>query len=57
MTKGDANEFSEWWEVAAEEKIMVGFIRVRFAGYVLDFCASIKGRALLIGVVATMAVI
>lgn len=57
QTRGDANQWSEWWEVAAEEKIVVAFIRVPFAGYVLDFCASIIGRTLLIGVVATTAVI
>ncbi len=57
QTRGDANQYSEWWEVAAEEKIAVAFIRVRFAGYVLDFCASIIGRTLFIGVVVTTAVI
>ncbi len=56
-TKGDANQFSERWEVAIEEKIAVASIRVHFVGYVLDFLANIVVRVLLIGAMATLAVI
>ena len=41
----------------AEEKVAVAFIRVHFAGYVLDFLANIIVRALLIGAMVTLAII
>lgn len=56
-TKGDANQFSERWEIAAEEKIAVTLIRVHFTGYVLDSLSNIVVRVLLIGTMATLAVI
>ena len=56
-TRGDANQFSERWEIAAEEKVAVVLIRVCFIGYVLDFLSDIVVRVLLIGAIATLAVI
>jgi len=56
-TKGDANQLSEKWGIAADEKIAVTFIRVHFTGYVLDFLSNIIVRVLLIGATATLAVI
>jgi len=56
-TKGDANQFSEKWEIAADEKIAVTFIRVHFTGYVSDFLSNIIVRVLFIGAIATLAVI
>jgi len=56
-TRGDANQFSEKWEITAEEKVTVVVIRLHFIGYVLQFLSNIIVRALLIGAMATLAVI
>ena len=56
-TRGDANQLSEKWEIASEERIAVTFIRVHFIGYVLQFLSNIIVRVLLIGAMATLAVI
>ncbi|MFC2070847.1 signal peptidase I [Chloroflexota bacterium] len=57
LTKGDANPFTEAWKVSDDETVAVMVARVPFGGYMLGFIASIFGKALLIGVVATMVVI
>ena len=54
LTKGDANPFTEGWKISRDETVAVMVARVPFGGYVLEFLASILGRALLIGVVAIM---
>ena len=54
VTKGDANLFTEGWEVSRDETVPVMAARVPLGGYVLEFLASVPGRALLIGVVAIM---
>jgi len=54
VTKGDANWFTEEWEISADGTVEVLLARVHFAGYVLDFFDSILGIALLIGVVVTL---
>ncbi len=56
-TKGDANQFSEKWEIAAGEKIAVASIRVHFVGYVLQFLSNIAVRVILIGAMALLTVI
>lgn len=48
VTKGDANQFAEEWEVSVGEIVEVVFARVRFAGYVLDSLDTLFGRVLFI---------
>lgn len=52
-TRGDANSYSETWEIGADETVRVSLMRVRFAGYVLEYLDSIFVRVLLglIGVI------
>lgn len=47
QTKGDANQSSEWWKVAAEEKIAVAFVRIPSLGRALEFIQTMPGRVLL----------
>jgi len=55
VTKGDANQFAEEWVISADGTLAVSVARVRFAGYVFEFFASMIVRALFIGVlVATL---
>jgi len=57
LTKGDANPFTEEWKISSDDTVAVMAARVPFGGYVLEFLASILGRALLIGAVATLLVV
>ena len=50
VTKGDANQFAEAWEISASGTVAVSFARVRFAGYALDFLDTLFGRVLFIAV-------
>jgi len=56
-TKGDANLFTEDWQISNDWTVAIVAARVPFGGYVLDFCASVIGRMLLAGLVAAMVVI
>jgi len=53
-TKGDANCCAERWEVSADETVRVSLLRIRYAGYVLEFLGSIGGIVLIIGVPFTV---
>jgi len=50
VTKGDANQFVEGWEISTSETVAVVFARVRFAGYALDFLDTLFGIVLFIAV-------
>jgi len=50
VTKGDANQFAEAWEISADTTVAVTFARIRLAGHVLDFLDTLFGRVLFIAV-------
>jgi len=49
VTKGDANQFAELWEIGTDATVAVTFARARYAGYTLEFLSGIPARTLLIG--------
>jgi len=56
-TKGDANNFTEDWEVTSDWTLALVVVHIPYAGYVFDFCTSIGGRLILLGLTATLFVI
>jgi signal peptidase I len=56
-TRGDANDFTEEWEISSDWTVAVMIARVPFAGYILEFLASIFGRILIVSVTVTLFVI
>lgn len=53
-TKGDANRIVERSEIEVNGTVRVSLMRIRYAGYVLEFLGSIGERVLLIGVPFTV---
>jgi len=51
-TKGDANSIVERSEIEVNGTVRVSLMRIRYAGYVLEFLGSIGGIVLIIGLVA-----
>jgi len=56
-TKGDANHFTEDWEISADWTVAVMVVRVPFGGYVLEFLASMSGRVLIASALVTLVAI
>ena len=57
VTKGDANQYAEEWEISADETVGVMLVRVHFVGYIFEFLHGTFGTALLGGFVATVVTI
>jgi len=57
VTKGDANRFTEDWEISADWTVALVLAHVPFGGYVWEFLDSIFGKVLIIGAVVTLIVI
>jgi len=57
VIKGDANQFTEEWELRSDGTVEVLAARVPFAGYILEFIASILGRVLIISALVSLIVI
>jgi len=53
-TKGDANRIVERSEIEVNGTVRVSLMRIRYAGYVLEFLGSIGGIVLIIGVPFTV---
>jgi len=48
QTRGDANQLSEWWAVAADRKVAVAVAQIRLVGNALDFVQTLPGLILLL---------
>ena len=56
VTKGDANYYTEEWEIGLGSKVGVAFLRVRFAGQVFRFLNTMPGIVLLVVSAAAMSI-
>jgi signal peptidase I len=54
VTQGDANTFTEGWNISRDRIVPVVVGRIPFGGYVLDFIAGFTGKVLLISLVAIL---
>jgi len=49
QTKGDANQFAEWWELRADEEVKVSLTRLPLLGRAIQFLEGYWGRGALLG--------
>jgi signal peptidase len=57
QTKGDANDFSEWWKVEGNAKLPVAILRLPWLGHVLVFIKTPTGLAAALAAAALLMVI